>query len=119
MTRSAAPAASTMDRLRERKAVVREERETLAKFTPSPTAPATPVDVAGSAALGGTPTPGTTPSGRQLTPPPRPPSAGNAPGDAGGTFTNRLLEAKRRARGEQDPKTDKRDDAPGGPAAPG
>lgn len=119
VTRSAAPAASTMDRLRERKAVVREERETLAKFTPSPTAPATPVDVAGSAALGGTPTPGTTPSGRQLTPPPKPPSATDKPGEAGGTFTNRLLEAKRRARGEQDTKTDKRDDAPGGPAAPG
>lgn len=99
LTRSAPPAAATMDRLRERKQVVREET-TLPKFTPTGPPPAD-ASVSGAAPL--TPPPGpATP--KAATPPPAAPAAE-------GDFTNRLLAAKRRARqelGEQPPPGDER-----------
>lgn len=96
ITRTAPPAASTMDRLRERKQVVRDE--SLVKFTPS-SEPPPDVTVAGASA----PLTGAAPPATGLPRPrPKPPTtpAFGPPTGEEGTFTNRLLAAKRRARQE-------------------
>lgn len=97
LTRSAPPAVSTMDRLRERKTAVREE--TLVKFTPSAEAP-TDVKVAGATA----PVAGTDGASTSARTPIKPAAPKSTPaatdGDEG--YTNRLLAAKRRARQETD-----------------
>jgi uncharacterized membrane protein len=99
ITRSAPPAASTMDRLRERKQVVREETtqpSAQPKFTPTGPAPAD-VEVAGAAAPLAGPASAPPAGPRAPKPPPRP----AAPPAEDGNFTNRLLAAKRRARQER------------------
>ncbi|MCO5166828.1 MAG: glutamine amidotransferase [Planctomycetes bacterium] len=100
LTRSAPPAPATMDRLRERKQVVREET-TQPKFAPTGPPPAD-ATVAGAAPLVQGPAGAPRPAGAPKVPPPAAPPAGKSEGD----FTNRLLAAKRRARqelGEQPP----------------
>jgi uncharacterized membrane protein len=94
ITRSAPPAQSTMDRLRERKQVVREE--TLVKFTPSAEAP-TDATVAGASAPLVTGAPDVKP-GQGPKPSLPKPAAPGAPAEEG--YTNRLLAAKKRARQE-------------------
>lgn len=87
----------TIDRLRERKAKVQQAREeTLTKFSADPDVDHGPVEVAGAGSVGG--------DGSQAGPSrPRPkpkPKPKPAEGAAEGGYTNRLLEAKRRARRE-------------------
>jgi uncharacterized membrane protein len=89
---------ATMDRLRQRKAKVQQERsETLQKFVADENIDHGPIDVAGG--------PGGTPAGPRPTKK-KPKSA--PPADEGGGYTNRLLEAKRRARRELE-EQDKKD----------
>ncbi|MBL4845193.1 MAG: VWA domain-containing protein [Planctomycetes bacterium] len=90
----------TIDRLRERKARVQQAREeTLHKFTAEPGVDHGPVDVAGAGSVGG---PGGDQGQDRPRPKPKPKPKPTADGAAEGGYTNRLLEAKRRARRELD-----------------
>ena len=102
VTRKDAP--RTIDRLRERKAQVQHERdETLQRVSAQPGAEHGLIDVAGGGTLGaGAPSPDGAPR-----PKPKPKPKPQAPsGDEEGGYTNRLLEAKRRARREIDDNQD-------------
>ena len=101
VTRKDAP--RTIDRLRERKAqVVQERDETLHKFSAQPGADHGPIDVAGGGTLGAG-----APSSEGPKPKPKPKPKPQAPGGSEeGGYTNRLLEAKRRARREIDENQD-------------
>lgn len=90
----------TIDRLRERKAKVQQAREeTLTKFTADPSVDHGPVEVAGAGSVGG-PGGGSSESGSGRPKPKPKPKPKPAEGAAEGGYTNRLLEAKRRARRE-------------------
>lgn len=96
----------TIDRLRERKAQVQQAREeTLHKFTAEPGADHGPVEVAGAGTVGGDE--GGTQQGSDRPRPKPKPKPKPADGADEGGYTNRLLEAKRRARRELEEGRDK------------
>ena len=97
----------TIDRLRERKAKVQQEREeTLTKFSAEPGVDHGPVEVAGAGSVGGPGGGGENTRSDRPRPKPKPkPKPAEGAGEGG--YTNRLLEAKRRARRELEEGKDK------------